>query len=102
MVYVRERRTISLEEAVRKMSSFPAQRLGLQDRGSLRPGMRADIAILDPARVRDAATFERPHQYAEGVSLVSKRDSRFRARGDYARATGQGAVQTTVNRSRVA
>ncbi len=69
-VYVRERRTISLEEAVRKMSSFPAQRLGLLDRGLLRPGMRADIAIFDPARVRDAATFERPHQYAEGISSV--------------------------------
>ena len=69
-VYVRERHAITLEEAVRKMSSFPAQRLGLQDRGILRPGMKADIAVFDPARVRDAATFERPHQYAEGVSTV--------------------------------
>jgi len=69
-VYVRERHTITLEEAVRKMSSFPAQRLGLLDRGLLRPGMKADIAVFDPARVRDAATFERPHQYAEGVSAV--------------------------------
>ena len=69
-VYVRERHTITLEDAVRKMSSFPAQRLGLQDRGLLRAGMKADIAIFDPSRVRDAATFERPHQYAEGVSAV--------------------------------
>ncbi len=69
-VYVRERHTITLEDAVRKMSSFPAARLGLLDRGLLRPGMKADIAILDPDRVRDAATFERPHQYAEGVSTV--------------------------------
>lgn len=69
-VYVRERHTLSLEEAVRKMSSFPAARLGLHDRGILRPGMKADIAVFDPARVRDAATFERPHQYAEGVSTV--------------------------------
>src|SRR5438034_11842401 len=69
-VYVRERKTITLEDAVRKMSSFPAQRLGLLDRGMLRPGMKADIAVFDPARVRDAATFERPHQYAEGVSAV--------------------------------
>jgi dihydroorotase/N-acyl-D-amino-acid deacylase len=69
-VYVRERKTISLEDAVRKMSSFPAQRMGLSDRGLLRPGMKADIAIFDPAKVRDMATFEKPHQYAEGFAYV--------------------------------
>ena len=69
-VYVREKKVISLEEAVRKMTSFPAQRLGLTSRGLLRPGMKADIAIFDPAMVRDLATFERPHQYAVGFSFV--------------------------------
>ena len=69
-VYVREKKVISLEEAVRKMTSFPAQRLGLTDRGLLRPGMKADIAIFNPAIVRDLATFEKPHQYAEGFSFV--------------------------------
>jgi N-acyl-D-amino-acid deacylase len=69
-VYVREKRLLTLEEAVRKMSSFPAARIGLADRGVLRPGMKADIAVFDPARVRDAATFEKPHQYAEGFSHV--------------------------------
>ena len=69
-VYVRDRHTLTLEEAVRKMSSFPAQRLGLLDRGALRPGMKADVIIFDPNRVRDAATFERPHQYAEGTTAV--------------------------------
>jgi dihydroorotase/N-acyl-D-amino-acid deacylase len=69
-VYVRERGVLTLEDAIRKMTSFPAQRLGIGDRGVLRPGMKADIAVFDPARVRDMATFEKPHQYAEGVSSV--------------------------------
>jgi N-acyl-D-amino-acid deacylase len=69
-VYVREKKALGLEEAVRKMSAFPATRLRLTDRGILRPGMKADIAIFDPARVRDTATFEKPHAYAEGFSHV--------------------------------
>jgi len=69
-VYVRERHALSLEEAVRKMTSFPAQRLSLGDRGLLKAGMKADISVFDPASVRDRATFDRPHQYAEGFALV--------------------------------
>src|SRR5262245_13681123 len=69
-VYVRDLNVIALEDAVRKMSSFPAQRLGLTERGLLRPGMKADVAVFDLTRVRDAATFEKPHQYAEGFSTV--------------------------------
>ncbi len=69
-VYVREKRLLTLEEAVRKMTSFPAARLGLLDRGLVRPGMKADLVVFDSATIRDRATFERPHQYAEGVSLV--------------------------------
>jgi dihydroorotase/N-acyl-D-amino-acid deacylase len=68
--YVRDLKVITLEDAVRKMSAFPAQRIGLADRGVLREGMKADIAIFDPATVRDMATFERPHQYGEGVFAV--------------------------------
>ena len=68
--YVREQGVLTLEDAVQKMTSLPAQRTGLQDRGVLRPGMKADVAVFDPARVRDAATFEQPHQYAEGFSYV--------------------------------
>ena len=69
-VYVREKKVLTLEEAVRKMSAFPAQRLGLASRGLIRPGMKADVVIFNPATVKDLATFEKPHQYAEGISAV--------------------------------
>ena len=69
-VYVREKGVLTIEDAVRKMSAFPAQRLGLADRGILRPGLKADVVVFNPATVKDAATFEKPHQYAEGVSAV--------------------------------
>ncbi len=69
-LYVREKKVLTLEEAVRKMSSFPARRMGLADRGLLRPGMKADVAVFNPDTIIDRATFERPHQYADGVSAV--------------------------------
>ncbi|MEI6667008.1 MAG: D-aminoacylase [Acidobacteriota bacterium] len=68
--YVRERHVITLADAVRRMTSFPAWRAGLHDRGLLRPGMKADIAIWDAETIGDAATYQKPHQYAVGVSRV--------------------------------
>ena len=68
--YVRERHTLTLEDAVHRMSGLTAARLKLFDRGLLRLGMKADIVIFDPATIADTATFEKPHQYAVGVRDV--------------------------------
>ena len=68
--YVRERGIISLEEAVKKMSSQTARRLGIHDRGLLTDGYFADIAVFDADEITDKATFENPHQYAVGMKYV--------------------------------
>ncbi len=68
--YVREEKVLTLQEAIRKMTSFPAQKLGLKDRGLIREGMWADITIFDPEKIIDKATFMAPHQYPEGIEYV--------------------------------
>jgi len=68
--YVRELRLLTLEEAVRKMTSLPAQSFGLKGRGLIREGFAADLVIFDDESVSDPATFERPRQYAEGIRYV--------------------------------
>jgi dihydroorotase/N-acyl-D-amino-acid deacylase len=68
--YVRERGVLTLEEAVRKMTSLPADRIGLSDRGRLREGAYADVVVFDPMRVQDEATFQDPHQYPSGIPWV--------------------------------
>jgi N-acyl-D-amino-acid deacylase len=68
--YVREQHVFTLEEAVRKMTSLPADRLGLPDRGILRQGMKADVVVFDPATVKDMATYENPAQYSQGITWV--------------------------------
>ena len=68
--YVRERGVLTLEDAVRKMTSFPAARLGLGDRGLLRAGLAADVTVFDPAAIADRATFTDPHHYSVGVRYV--------------------------------
>lgn len=68
--YARDLGLFTIEEAVRKMTSLAASRARLFDRGTLRPGMKADLVVFDPESIRDRATFEDPHQFAEGVRSV--------------------------------
>ena len=68
--YARDLKLFSIEEAVRKMTSLPARRMSLSDRGLLRPGMAADVVVFDPEKIRDVATFEEPNVYSEGVEHV--------------------------------
>ncbi|MCK4318237.1 amidohydrolase family protein, partial [Candidatus Bathyarchaeota archaeon] len=68
--YVREEKTLRLEEAVRKMTSFPAQRFGILDRGILRPGVWADITVFNPETVIDKSTYKEPHQFPVGIDYV--------------------------------
>jgi N-acyl-D-amino-acid deacylase len=68
--YVREEAVLSLAEAIRRLSAFPADNLGLARRGRLAPGHYADVVVFDPRSIQDHATFERPHQFATGVRDV--------------------------------
>jgi N-acyl-D-amino-acid deacylase len=86
--YVRERRTLTLPDAIRKMTSAPAARLHLADRGRLAPGLAADVVVFDPARIADTATFEQPFQYPVGISAVL-------VNGTIALRDGQRAPQGT-------
>jgi len=68
--YVRQRGVLTLEDAIRRMTSLPAHTFSLNDRGLIREGMAADIVIFDPTKVQDKATYVKPHQYAEGFDFV--------------------------------
>src|SRR6185503_11705480 len=64
--YVRDEKLVPLEQAIRRLTSLPAETLKLQRRGSLASGSYADVVIFDPAKIQDYATFEKPHQYSTG------------------------------------
>ncbi|MBC7925390.1 MAG: amidohydrolase family protein, partial [Bryobacteraceae bacterium] len=68
--YVRVRNIITLEDAIRRMTSLPARTFGLSNRGLLKEGLAADLVLFDPAKIQDKATFAKPHQYSEGFDLV--------------------------------
>ncbi|MEQ8764940.1 MAG: amidohydrolase family protein, partial [Planctomycetota bacterium] len=68
--YVRDERLIPLEQAIHRMTAFPAENLGLRDRGRIEPGYFADVVVFDPETIQDHATFDAPHQLATGVGEV--------------------------------
>jgi N-acyl-D-amino-acid deacylase len=68
--FARDEKVVTLQDAVRRMTSLPAGNLGLSDRGALKPGHFADLAIFDPATIRDNATFPQPQRYATGMRHV--------------------------------
>jgi dihydroorotase/N-acyl-D-amino-acid deacylase len=85
--YVREEGVISLEDAIRKMTSAVADRLSLRDRGLIRAGLKADVVIFDPQTVADRATFADPHQLSVGIRDVWVNGTRVLANGEHTGAT---------------
>ncbi|MBL8231696.1 MAG: D-aminoacylase [Bryobacterales bacterium] len=81
--YVRDEKVITLEEAIRKMTSANAAKIRVYDRGLLRAGMAADITVFDPAKVIDHATYEKPHQYPSGIEYVVVNGTMVLARGEH-------------------
>jgi N-acyl-D-amino-acid deacylase len=97
---VREEKRLTLEDAIRKFTSLPAQRMRLSDRGVLKAGMWADMVVFDPDSVRDLATFAKPHQLSEGMRWVLVNGVPVIAAGKVTRALpgkvlrGPGAVSS--------
>ena len=85
--YVREEKIISLQEAIHKLSKLPATNLKIKNRGEIKKGNYADIVIFDPAKINDKATFEKPHQYAEGMIHVFVNGKQVLKDGEHTGAT---------------
>jgi len=85
--YVRDEKVIPLEEAIRKLTSLPATNLKIKKRGQLTPGYFADLAIFDPTKIQDHATFERPHQYSTGMVHVFVNGTQVLQDGEHTGAT---------------
>ena len=81
--YVREQKVIPLEDAIRRLTSLPAENLKLDRRGRLKEGYFADVVVFDPARVADEATYDRPHRYATGVEAVLVNGTLVLDRGEH-------------------
>lgn len=98
--YVREQKAIGLEEAIRRMTSLPADTFNLRDRGVLKPGAFADIVIFDPAKVNDPSTFGDPHHHAEGFSDVIVNGGIVLRDGCLTGTRSGGPLRMTPNRER--
>jgi N-acyl-D-amino-acid deacylase len=98
-LFVRERKTVTLEAALRSMTALPAEVFGLHDRGVLREGAAADVLVFDPAAVRDRATYDDPHQLAEGMSAVIVNGVVALQRGELTGDTGGKVLRATAARS---
>ncbi|MBB1285497.1 D-aminoacylase [Flavisolibacter sp. BT320] len=94
--YVREEGVIPLEEAVRRMTSLPAQKFGLKDRGLLREGMAADVVVFDEAEVADLSTYEKPHAYSKGFHYVLVNGALIVEDGKHT-GVRSGAMLTNIN-----
>lgn len=81
--YVRDEKVIPMQEAIRRLTSFPANNLGLNQRGLLKEGYFADVVVFDPEKINDRATFENPHQLGEGMFHVWVNGSQVLANGDH-------------------
>jgi N-acyl-D-amino-acid deacylase len=95
--FVRETRALTLEQAIWKMSGFPASRVGLADRGRLRPGAAADVVVFDPATVADRATFTEPFQYPVGIPHVLVNGAFAVRDGEQTAARGGRAIRVRMS-----
>jgi N-acyl-D-amino-acid deacylase len=98
--FVREKHVLTLQEAVRKMTSLPARRVGLRDRGVIAPGMKADLVLFDPATVIDRSTFEQPRKLAAGILTVIVNGETVWADGKATGARPGRALSGTGTRTR--
>jgi N-acyl-D-amino-acid deacylase len=91
--YVRDERAVSMQDAIRRLTAFPADTLGLERRGHLVPGHYADVVVFDPSRIADQATFDRPHQYATGMAHVFVNGEQVLKDGDHTGALSGRVVR---------
>ena len=95
---MRQRKVLTLEDAIRRMTSLPARTFGFRDRGVLREGQAADIVIFDPEKIQDKATYQQPHQYTEGFDFVLVNGIVMVDGGKLTDAKGGRVVRRTASR----